>query len=306
MSSAPYSRLLRTGSKPVIPAVLAEQLNGCALHRASGVLRVAGEPGGSVHLADGGVVGISTAGAPDPEVILLRSGRVPETGWSAVFAAAAAAAMMKEELVKGDFIGAGELESLLRLAVADAMFALAAGQVEDCQLEQEPSPCLLPLDPPAPAGWLLGEAGRRMGVLAAVTHPVVHDRDRVSAVQGAWTPVVGPGDGQAEILALANGRRTARDIAFMLGRGVYAVTLQLTRMCEAGVLTVGTSRGAGSGRSGPAAVPARAGEADGSGAPALPRRRRGSSGAAAPRQQERSSVLRMLRPGSGTHRQPEK
>jgi hypothetical protein len=306
MSAAPHSRLLRAGSKPVIPAVLAEQLNGCALHRASGVLRVTGEPGGSVHLADGGVVAISTAGAPGPEVILLRSGRVPETGWSSVFSAAASKGVMKEELVKRDFIGAGELESLLRLAVADAMFALAAGQVEDCELEQEPAPCLLPLEPPAPASWLLGEAGRRIGVLAAAVHPVVHDRDRVSSVQGAWTPVVGPGDGQAEILALANGRRTARDIAFMQGRGVYAVTLQLTRMCGAGVLTVGSSRGALPERPAPAAVPALTAEPAGGGAPALPRRRRGSSGAAGPRQQERSSVLRMLRPGSGTHRQPEK
>lgn len=35
------------------------------------------------------------------------------------------------------------------------------------------------------------------------------------------------GDGQDEILALADGRRTTRDIAFALGRGVYATTLPL-------------------------------------------------------------------------------
>lgn len=35
------------------------------------------------------------------------------------------------------------------------------------------------------------------------------------------------GDGQDEILALADGRRMTRDIAFALGRGVYATTLPL-------------------------------------------------------------------------------
>jgi len=151
-------------------------------------------------------------------------------------------------------------------------------------------------------------------VLAGLRGRIAPDRDRVTSVQGAWIPVVGPGDGQAEILALANGRRTARDIAFVLGRGVYAVTLQLARMCDAGVLMVGSTRSASSRRPGPAAATAliagaEAGGQDGDaasrGAPPLPRRRR-NTGQPAARPPERGSVLRMLRPGSGAHRQPDK
>jgi hypothetical protein len=182
---------------------------------------------------------------------------------------------MPDELVKRGLIGAGQLKSLLRMALADAMFALAAGHVEACVLEQDAEPHLLPLQPAAPSAWLLAEA-RRVEVLAGLRGRIAPDRDRVTSVPGAWTPVVGPGDGQAEILALANGRRTARDIAFVLGRGVFAVTLQLARMCDAGVLMVGSTRSAPSRRSGPAAATAPAGadgqdgDAAGRGLPPLP------------------------------------
>jgi hypothetical protein len=283
---------------------LGQTLANCAQLRASGVLRVTGEPGGAVHLADGRITAITTPGAPDPEVILLRSGRVPEAGWSAVFAAAAADGRMGVELVKRDLIGAGELEALLRTALADAMFAVVAGLVEDCKLEEATVSSLLPLDPPAEVGWLLAEARRRIEVLESLASPIAHDRDRVTTVQGKWTPRVGPGDGHAEIIALANGRRSARDMAFVLGRGVYSVALQLSRMCDAGLLVIDSSRPA----SRPRPAPAQSGKTDqpsgnGTTPPPLPRRRRGA-GLVGARQQEKSSVLRMLRPGSGTSRQP--
>src|SRR5450755_481217 len=274
------------------PGPLGQVLLDCAAKGTSGLLRVTGEPGGVIDLADGGITAISTPGAPDPEAILLRSGRVQEAGWSAAFAAAASDGRMGSELVRRELIGAGELEALLRLALADALFALAAGQVDDCQLEQSAADSLLPLQPAAEPGWLLAEAARRIQVLAALPNPIAHDRDRVASVQGAWTPRVGPGDGRAEILALANGRRSARDIAFVLGRGVYAVTLQLARMCDGGLLVIGSSRAAAARPPGPdpASAPASADDAasrggddasrggDDAARPPLPRRRRGSTG----------------------------
>jgi hypothetical protein len=295
-------------SGPAQPSQLEQTLANCAKLRATGVLRVTGEPGGVIHLDDGKISAISTPGAPDAEAILLRSGRVPEAAWSAVFAAAAASGRMGDELVNRRLIGAGELEAVARTAMADAMFVLTAGQVEECRLEEPTVGSLLPLDPPADAEWLLAEADRRLKVLATLDSPIGHDRDRVTVVQGAWQPRVGPGDGQAEIVALANGRRTARDMAFVLGRGVYAVTLQLSRMCDAGVLVVGSSRFAAPRRPEPdtAPVPAQAPDAKASGSalPPLPRRKRGSSAQPGGKQPEKSSVLRMLRPGSGVSRLP--
>lgn len=288
------------------PGQLEQTLVSFARLRASGLLRVAGEPGGVVYLEDGRITAISTPGAPDPEVILLRSGRVPEAGWSAVYAAAASDGRMAAELVKRELVGAGELEAVLRTALADAMFALLAGLVEECRLEEAATSALLPLAPAAEAEWLLAEAARRLEVLAGLASPVSHDRDRLAAVPGAWIPRAGPGDGQAEILALANGRRTARDMSFVLGRGVYAVTLQLSRMRDAGLLVIGSTRSAGLraviAESAPPG-PARSAEAAGGGsAPPLPRRRRGSNGPVGPRPPEKTSVLRMLR--TGVRREP--
>jgi hypothetical protein len=294
-------------SGPARPGQLEQTLANCAKLRATGVLRVAGEPGGVIHLDDGKVSAISTPGAPDAEAILLRSDRLPETAWSAVFAAAAANGRMSAELVQRRLIGAGELEAVVRTTMADAMFVLMAGQVEECRLEEPTVGSLLPLDPPADAEWLLAEADRRLKVLAALDSPVGHDRDRVTVVQGARKPRVVPDDGQAEIMALANGRRTARDMAFVLGRGVYAVTLQLSRMCDAGVLVIGSSRVATPRRPEPdtAPVPAQAPEARANGStPPLPRRKRGASAQPGGKQPEKSSVLRMLRPGSGASRLP--
>jgi hypothetical protein len=258
--------------------VLQQLLLDCAAARRSGVLRVMGEPGGTIYLSGGLVTAIHTPGAPDPEVILLRSGRVPEAGWSAAFAAAAAQGAMNAELVRRGLIGAGDLEAVLRLALADGMFALAAGQADDCHLEPAELSSLLPLEPGAEAGWLLAESNRRTETLAALPVPIAHDRDRFSPVPGAWTPLASPGGGQSEIVALANGRRTARDMAFVLGRGVYAVTLQLARMREAGILAVASTR-TPTGLTVPALdlVPGGApdrGPADTGAPPPLPRRRR--------------------------------
>ena len=51
---------------------LREALMVCAVSGTSGVLRITGDPGGTIHLADGLVTAVETAGAPGPEVLLLR------------------------------------------------------------------------------------------------------------------------------------------------------------------------------------------------------------------------------------------
>ena len=137
-----------------------------AAARFSGVLRVDGHPGGAIHLVDGGISACQTSGAPSLEVILLRSGRVAESDWNAAFTEAAIAERpMTAELVERGLLGAGEVEALLRIALADAMFALTCGRV-DSWTEISAADTLLPLDPAAKAGWLLAEAARRGQVLA--------------------------------------------------------------------------------------------------------------------------------------------
>jgi len=292
---------------------LGQVLAACAGDRVSGVIRIAGEPGGTVHLADGAVVAIDTPGAPGPEVLLLRSGRVPEPGWSAAFAAAAAGGEVGAELVRRGLIGAGELEALLRMALADAMFVLAAGELADCELDKVAADCVLPLDPAAEPAWLLAEASRRLAVLASLPTPIKHDLDRWASARGGAPAGRVPGSGQETVLAVANGRRTARDMAFVLGRGVYAVTLQVARMHADGLLVPAARRvvpppvsDPGPRRGSPDDLKdaaSKSADTASEPAPALPRRRRGSSGQ--PRrtrspgaQMDRAALLRLLRPGT--------
>ena len=239
------------------PRSLRQALRDCAADGLSGVLEVTGEPGGTICFSGGGVVAVETPGAPGPEVILLRSGRIPEPGWAGAFAAAAAGGgALGPELVARDLIGAGELEAVLRIALADAMFVLSGGQVATCQAEPGAVDGQLALEPSAEVGWLLAEASRRMRVLALLPGLVEHDRDRMTAAPGAVPPGVILGHGQDEILALANGRRTPRDMAFALGRGVYATTLQLVQMYGAGLLVTASHRAVTPAGPAPASRPA--------------------------------------------------
>ena len=253
---------------------LREALTVCAAAGMSGILRVTGNPGGAVHITDGLVAAIETPGAPGPEALLLRSHRVSESGWDEVFAAAVAAGgLMSTELARREMIGAGELEWLLRTALADGMFALASGTIEEYRAEPGPVDFVLPLQPGAEPDSLLAETSRRIRVLAAL--PARNGRDRIVAATGAVQPGVRLGDGQDEILALADGRRTARDLAFALGRGVYATMLQLSRMQQAGLLVAVSAQAADA-----AAAQARrpAAPNDAPLASALPRRQRDMPG----------------------------
>ncbi len=228
----------------VTDPVLRESLTSSAAVGLTGVLQVIGDPGGTIYLSGGEIIGIKTPGAPSLEVLVLKSGRVPEDGWEAAFSAAAAGTAMSAELTTRGLIGAGELEALLRMAVADALFVLACGYVDQCRPEPGPVSVLLPLDPPAEAAWLLAEAERRMNALAAIPGLTGYQRARVQPAPGVVPADLVLGGGRDELLALANGRRTPRDLAFALGRGVYATTLELGRMQHEGLLVTTSHRAA--------------------------------------------------------------
>jgi hypothetical protein len=272
---------------------LADALRQYAAASFSGVMQVEGQPGGTIYLSGGRISACETSGAPSLEVLLLRSRRISESDWDAAFTAAAVGnRQLTAELVGRELIGAGELEALLRVALADAMFALVSGQV-DGWAEAPPIDCLLPLTPAARSGWLLAEATRRSQALAAFP-PAVSAQDRIAAAPGTARP----GRGQDAILALADGRRTPRDLAFARGRGLYETMLQLATMRAGHLVAISPS-----GRE-PSSPPAlgdatRDGEAeDDRTVTGLPRRRKDRP--ASPRGGEASrrnlTSIRMLRP----------
>lgn len=288
---------------------LSDALREYAAAGFSGLLRVDGRPGGTLYFADGGVTGCESPGAPGLEAILLRSQRVSEDDWNAAFAAAAMADRpLTDELVDRELLGAGEAEALLRTALADTVFAVLYGTVERWATAPA-TDCPLPLDPPATPTLLLGETARRGQVLAAFDGPPVSAADRFTARPDGGLSDIGLADaeqvdavgltpGQDALLALVDGRRTVRDLAFALGRGLYATMLELARMRAANLVAVPGYDGesASPGRvtaTAPAAAP------DGDAAAGLPRRRQdrpGSHRAAEPGRRMFTPGIRLLRP----------
>lgn len=238
MTSAP------SGSVPARNAahgLLGRALSRCRDERATGVLHVQGSPGGAFHLLDGAVVAVESPGAPGVGTLLVRSGRIDADEWNAAHDAAATGLLPGAAIAAGGRLGTAEFQVLHMMAVQDAVFAVLAGRLDNCAFDPDAPgarPAALPqgLAPGVEPEELLVEAGRRLAALASLPRRVSPDRDRVTAVgPPAWAdeplaPV------RREILGCANGRRSPRDIAFLIGRGVYTITVEVARMCAEGLV----------------------------------------------------------------------
>jgi len=216
--------------------LLLNALAECGREEFTGALRAAGGPGGTFHFRRGLVVGAESPGAPGPEALLLRSRRISGEEWAELVREAGGARWPGAELIRHGYAGAAQLRVVCMMALRDAVFAVVAGRVDAC--ERDPG---AEAPAPVPVGEgpvrLLQDANRKLAALAALSHPVRPNRERprpgsapAAVDEGRLTPV------QRELLAEADGRRTARDLAFRTGRGVYTVTVEVARMLGAGLL----------------------------------------------------------------------
>ncbi|GGV39517.1 hypothetical protein GCM10010182_75000 [Actinomadura cremea] len=212
----------------------------------TGTLRVEGSPGGAVAMRGGLVVAASTPAAPGPEPLLLRSGRISEADWTAAFTAGAPRGRLADELVRRGLVGDAGLQVVTRTAVVDAVFAMALGGVRTCTAvpagsgEDEP-PVLLPADPGLPPDRVAREVERRLAALDAwsllpLTAPL-SARSRPRATAAARD--ASAGGARRAVLDRADGRRTPRDIAFSLGRGLFSVLTDLATLYEDGLVEEG-------------------------------------------------------------------
>ncbi|WP_105975394.1 hypothetical protein [Streptomyces geranii] len=199
----------------------------------SGTVRVSGTPGGTIHLRDGLVGAAETPGAPTATSTLLTSGRIGDEAWLAACAAQPDPDLLGEHLVADGLVGGAELEVICTAAVFDAAFAMSLGAPGGWELsDREPA---LRARPGVEPRRLTDETTRRISLLSRLWGPP-GELARVRPVPGTGV-VEGPLSGRHEdILNQVNGRRTARDIAFALGRGLYAVMLDLVRMETLGLL----------------------------------------------------------------------
>ncbi|MEU6237956.1 hypothetical protein [Kitasatospora sp. NPDC047058] len=244
--------------------------------RFSGALQVAGDPGGQFHFRTGAVVEVSSPGAPDVETLLLHSGRVSETDWTAAVRAGAAGDRAGAELVARGLVGRAELQLVCLMAALDGALAIGMGRIDGFSFDAGAPFQHLAAPQGIEADWLLQEAARRIGVIASLASPHPPFSSRPQRTAAGTTLLDGPvGGDRREILRRVNGRRSARDIAFLLGRSLYAVTVELARMQGEGLVETAPAHRTGSAaENGPAPLPA----GGRTGLPALPVRQRGASG----------------------------
>ncbi|WP_181806215.1 MarR family transcriptional regulator [Streptomyces shenzhenensis] len=216
--------------------VLDRALTECRRDGVTGRLSFAGSPGAVFHMRQGFVVAVDSPGAPGPDALLLRSGRISEADWTAALRAAAESRTPQAELVARGSVGTTELQVLCLMAVQDAAFATAAGTIEGYAVDDEPAEILFPAVDGIDPGLLLHETERRLSALARFPVRLSPYRQRVAPAPGidvrdhALTP------GRREILACTDGRRCARDIAFRISRSVYSVTVEISRMLSEGLV----------------------------------------------------------------------
>ncbi|MFG2945165.1 MarR family transcriptional regulator [Streptomyces adustus] len=201
----------------------------------TGELRVAGSPGGSFHLRNGLVVSVESPGAPGPGALLLRSGRVSGEQWDELMRESGGSRWPADGLIAHGYAGAAQLRVVCMMALQDATFAIVAGRVDDCEPAEGAEPPVAPVAVGEASARLLQDATRKLAALVALPYPVRPDRERpvpalLSRAGVRLTEL------QSELLVHADGRRTARDLAFRTGRGVYTVTVELARMLGEGLL----------------------------------------------------------------------
>ncbi|MFI6506906.1 hypothetical protein ACIBCT_04810 [Streptosporangium sp. NPDC050855] len=275
-SASPVTAAVGGVREPGTVARIDEFLPRFARERFSGVLRVDGGPGGAIWMRDGLVVAATTPAAPGPESLLLRSGRISEQDWTEAYAVGAPADRLAAELAGRGAIGVAGLEAVCLAATFDAVFAMALYGIESCRAEPAGAGDRLPLLPVLPgieAGRLLRETARRMEYVAAWRRLGMSMRIRPVPPAVPVPTLLGSDRIRRAVMERANGRRTPRDIAFVLGKGLFAVMSEIARMVEEGVLDLGAP-GSAPGGNAPAPEPA---GADPGGPADLPRRRPGTS-----------------------------
>ncbi|MFF4983851.1 hypothetical protein ACFY3O_27850 [Streptomyces sp. NPDC001046] len=216
----------RTDRHRNLPALLTE------LHtqRHTGTVVVAGSPGSRIHLRAGRVSAVETPGSPGVETLLRGSARVTDETWAAMCAAAETAdGDLAADLEAAGLLSRHAFDVVCTAALFDGAFTTALTVPDGWELtEATPVPWAGPSFTPR---RLAAETTRRLDTLAARWGAPPAEVARTPFLAASKPPARIP-PRYAALLQAVNGRRTPRDIAFALGRGTYAVLLDLARMHE--------------------------------------------------------------------------
>ncbi|MFJ2211342.1 hypothetical protein ACIQVO_05235 [Streptomyces sp. NPDC101062] len=197
----------------------------------SGTVSVSGAPGGTIHLRNGLISAIETPGTPSVESALLKSGRIGDEGWASALAATQDVAGLGAALVGQGLVGETELEVLCTATIYEGAFAMALTRPDGWEVGA-PAQTVLAGHPAQPQSVAEETARRLAFVTARWGSPGELARTRLRPSVTAERAAGRLAPRHTALLALANGRRTPRDLAFFLGRGLFAVMVDLIRMDE--------------------------------------------------------------------------
>ncbi|MFI5895458.1 DUF4388 domain-containing protein [Actinoplanes sp. NPDC051513] len=221
-----------TTSKTAAPARLLSQVAG---ERQTGVLVVAGHPGGAVYVLEGRVIYAESPAAPGVGELLTASGRLAGRTWQNALDQGTSTAQVGRLLVEHGHLTQGELELCVLGATYDAAYFALAPANAPVEFLGGATHWLGPvvhIDPAAVAR----EVRRRTKLLddifpdprvdTAIVTPVARPpRERVTLTAPQW-----------ELLVHADGQRTPADLAQLLGRAGYATIQELRRLAALGLL----------------------------------------------------------------------
>lgn len=193
-------------------------LNGAAT-RAANTLHVIGQPGGLLRLSGGRIVDAWTVGTPlaVPSPVAPAYRTAPRTSTPRISAPRISA---PRKIV----------------AIVDMLFAIAAGRIYGVREEFG--------SPGASSNGVelehaLREVNRRLAVLSSSgAWPTMCVESQPSQAFADRPPTALLTESERSVLGLAGAGTTVRDIAFLLGRGLYPVALDVVHLAEVGLVNI--------------------------------------------------------------------
>jgi hypothetical protein len=221
--------------------------------RASGALRIDGDPGGVVYLDEGRLVFAEAAGVPDVGARLVGTRRLSAGQWAALRAADRPAGGLGTLLVERGLVGRDEMLAVLRSASLDALTALTAPlmrppSVTRLWFDERERPwigSLLSLE----VEWVRAEIARRADRLAAL--PVRLDALLVGT--DLRRPFGRVGRDEWALACRIDGVTSLRDLAWRYGLALYDTVESAGGLLREGLCALRTPGGRDGG---PRPVPA--------------------------------------------------
>jgi hypothetical protein len=184
-----------------------------------------------VFLRDGRISGVESPAAPSVDRLLTAAGLVPERVWETIPSRPARA------LVEGGHVTAAAIELCALQALYDAAFFVLTTKRAELRFDQGIEHWL-GAEGTVMADQVCDHVAQQRGMLNEVHPSEATDLAPVVPVLRPGLDRVLVSGLQWEIVLHADGRRSPQDLAGLLGRSAFAVTLEVRRLAAAGLIVV--------------------------------------------------------------------